>query len=153
MNQNWEAVFYYRLSRQIFLSDPYNEMLPYLASLMKYKTGAELYYSTNIGSRFMLMHGSGVVVGPNCTIGNECLIYQGVTIGQQHNFSPNENAVIGNKVKLFTGAKILGKVSIGDDVIVGANAVVTKDLHAKGVYIGAPARKIRTVEESALPDL
>jgi len=67
---------------------------------------------------------------------------------------PHENALIGNNVKLFAGTRILGKVSIGDDVIVGANAVVTKDLPQNGVYIGASARKIRAVKENAaLPNL
>jgi len=149
LNPNWEAIFYYRLSRRAFLENPHNEMLPFLASLMKYKSSAELYYSTNIGRRFMLMHGSGVVVGPNCSVGDECVIYQGVTIGQQHTSSPDENATIGSNVKIFAGAKILGKVSIGDDVIIGANAVVTKDIPSNGVYVGVPARKIKTKIKSA----
>lgn len=137
------AVLLYRLERQLFLSTPSHGLLPYLSSLMRIRTGAELYYSTEIGPGFNVQHGAGCVIGPRNKIGRNFMIHQGVTIGQQKTWSPKESIFIGNNVILFAGAKVFGNTSIGDNVWVGANAVVVKNLAANGVYAGVPARRIR----------
>lgn len=140
------AVFLYRLERQIFLADAGNALLPFLASLMRIRTGAELYYSTDIGPGLNVQHGSGIVIGPRNVIGRDFMIHQGVTIGQQRTWSPNGQVVIGDHVILFAGAKVFGNIRIGDNVWVGANAVAVKDLAPNGVYAGVPARRIRDLE-------
>lgn len=137
------AVLLYRLERHIFLGDSANPLLPYLSSLMRIRTGAELYYSTDIGPGFNVQHGVGIVIGPRNRIGRNFMIHQGVTIGQQRTWSPDEKIVIGDDVILFAGAKVVGNVTIGDNVWVGANAVVVKSLAPNGVYAGVPARRLR----------
>lgn len=140
-----EAILYYRLERALFLKNPQHELLPFLANLMKIKTGMELYYSTEIGPGFNIQHGFGIVIGPRHKIGSNFIIHQGVTLGQKNVFSPDEAIVIGNDVTLFAGAKVLGKVSIGDNVQVGANAVLLYDAEPNSVYAGVPAKKVRTI--------
>lgn len=137
------AVLLYRLERQIFLADGDNELLPYLSSLMRIRTGAELYYSSDIGPGFNVQHGVGTVIGPRNIIGRNFMIHQGVTIGQQRTWSPDEKVIIGNDVILFAGVKVVGNITVGDNVWVGANAVVVKNLESNGVYAGIPARRIR----------
>lgn len=137
------VVLLYRLERQLFLHDPANPLLPHLGSLMRIRTGAELYYSTDIGPGLNVQHGVGVVIGPRNRIGKNFMIHQGVTIGQQRTWSPEEKVLIGDDVILFAGAKVVGNVNIADNVWVGANAVVVRDLAANGVYAGVPARRLR----------
>ncbi len=138
-----EAVFYYRLSRAIYLSDNNHTLLPFLSALMRRRTGIEVYYSTNIGPGFSIVHGSGIVIGPRYNIGENFLVYQGVTIGQSVTNNPNQTVTIGDNVIVYTGAKILGDITIGDNVHVGANAVVLDDLKSNAVYAGVPARLVR----------
>jgi serine O-acetyltransferase len=137
-----EAVFYYRLERAIFIESPDHPLLPYLANLMKIKTGIELYYSTDIGPGLNVQHGTGIVVGPRFKIGSNFMIHQGVTIGQKYLNSPHETVIIGNDVTIFAGAKILGNIKIGDNVQIGANAVLISDADSNAVYAGIPAKKI-----------
>ncbi len=138
-----EAVFYYRLARAHYLLDKNHPLLPFLSALMRRRTGMELYYSTNIGAGLNIIHGVGIVVGPRYEIGEGFTIYQGVTIGQSRQKSPGQTVTIGNNVCIYAGAKILGDVVIGDNVHVGANAVVVDDLESNAVYAGVPARLIR----------
>lgn len=138
-----EANFYYRLCRAHYLRDENHPLLPFLSALMRRRTGTELYYSTEIGEGFCIMHGSGIVIGPRCRIGNNFTIYQGVTIGQSQPYSPGQSSIIGDNVALYAGAKIIGNIQIGDNVKVGANAVVVDDLQSNAVYAGVPARLVR----------
>ncbi|MCP4275854.1 MAG: serine acetyltransferase [Gammaproteobacteria bacterium] len=138
-----EAIFYYRLSRAHYLSDENHPLLPFLSALMRRRTGMELYYSTSIGVGLSIIHGTGIVIGPRYDIGDNFLIYQGVTIGQSIQDGSKQKVRIGNNVIVYAGAKILGDVQIGDNVQVGANAVVVNDLKSNAVYAGVPARLIR----------
>ncbi len=147
LDPNMEAVFLHRLERSIFLKEPEHPLLPFLATLMKLKTGIELYYSTEIGPGLNIQHGFGIVIGPRCTIGNNFVVHQGVTIGHKKLYSPDETIIIGNEVVAFAGAKILGNVRIGDRAQIGANAVLITDAEADSLYVGAPAKKIKTLEQ------
>jgi serine O-acetyltransferase len=143
-----EAIFYYRLERSIFIEIPNHPLLPYLANLMKIKTGMELYYSTDIGPGLNIQHGTGIVIGPRFNIGSNFMIHQGVTIGQKYLNSPHETIIIGNNVTVFAGAKILGNIKIGNNVQIGANAVLISDAESNAVYAGIPAKKIRNIKIS-----
>ncbi len=138
-----EAIFYYRLSRAHYLKDENHPLLPFLSALMRRRTGMEIYYSTSIGAGLKIMHGVGVVVGPRYKIGSNFTVYQGVTIGQSRQNCPGQHVSVGDDVVLFAGAKVLGDVQIGDNVQVGANAVVVNALKPNAVYAGVPARLIR----------
>jgi serine O-acetyltransferase len=140
-----EAAFYYRLERAIYLDDPNHVMLSYLANLMKMKTGVELYYSTEIGPGLKIQHGTGIVVGSGYKIGHNFTIHQGVTLGQRRQAESTGTVIIGNNVTIFAGAKIFGRLRIGDNVIIGANAVLLNDAESNSTYVGMPARKVITV--------
>jgi serine O-acetyltransferase len=99
-------------------------------------TGAEVPLGTTPDGGFYLPHPHGVVVHPGATIGPNCVIFQGVTIGT----GPKPGAPrLGGHVDVGPGAKILGGVSIGDDAVIGANAVVLDDVPAGAVAVGVPA--------------
>jgi serine O-acetyltransferase len=143
MDPTIETVLFYRLERQIFLSNPESLLLPYLASTMKRRTGAEIYYSTNIGKGFNIQHGFGIVVGPRFKIGDYFTIHQGVTLGQKNLNSPNEKILIGNNVSIFANASILGNIKIGNNAKIGANSVLLTDVEENSVYAGVPAKRIK----------
>jgi serine O-acetyltransferase len=138
-----EAVVSYRVQHGIFLRDPRHPALPYLARLMKIRTGAEIYYSTAVGPGFLIDHGVGAVVGPRHRIGRNFTIHQGVTLGQRRMNSPSEFIAIGDDCTLFAGAKVLGTVRLGDGVRLGANAVLLTDAEPHTTYAGIPAVKVR----------
>lgn len=91
-----------------------------------------------IGYNLHVEHFFGVVIGGNTIIGDNCKIYQQVTIGQKNSKFP----VIGNNVVMCPGAKIIGDIKIGDNAVIGANAVVLHDVPANSIAVGVPARII-----------
>lgn len=103
------------------------------------KYGVAISLNTTIGDDLQIGHFNGIVIGPGAIIGNGCKIYQQVTIGQQEEKYP----VIGNNVTIYTGAKIIGGIHIGDNVTIGANAVVVKDVPNHCTAVGVPARYIQ----------
>jgi serine O-acetyltransferase len=109
---------------------------------MKVKTGMEIYYSTEIGPRLIIMHGVGVVIGPRNRIGSDFIVYHNVTLGQRHVSSSHQTMVIGDHCTILAGAKILGSVKLGDHVTVGANAVLLTDAVSNSTYVGVPAVKV-----------
>lgn len=152
LDAGMESVILYRLQRGLFLRDPGHAALPYLARLMKLRTGAEIYYSTAIGAGFRVEHGPAIVVGPRNIIGDNFTIHQGVTIGQRtwRARSPvDERVTIENSCVVFAGAKILGAIRLGKNVRVAANAVLLTDAEENSTYAGAPARKVRSLEPLA----
>ena len=138
----FQATLLYRISHEIFLGNPEDEMLDLLAYIMRLRTGVELYYSSVIGEGFRILHGSGLVLGPRHRIGKNFTVYQCVTLGQRRQNCPEEYLEIGNNCIFFAGAKILGKLKIGNDVRVAANAVLLSDAEDGGTYGGIPAKRI-----------
>ncbi len=137
-----DGIFNYRLSHQIFLTDPQHPALKYLAALMRRKHAMEIYYSSEIAPGFKIMHGAGTVIGPRHRIGRGFTVYQGVTLGQKRR-AAGEFITIGDGCTVFAGAKVLGMVRIGDNVRIGANAVLLGDAESDSTYAGAPAVKVR----------
>lgn len=140
-----EAVFLYRLQRELFLFNPNDIILPFLASLLRIRSGCEIYYSTHIGKGFNIQHGVGIVIGPRYSIGSNFTIHQCVTLGQKHSNTPHEKITIGDNVTIYAGATVIGDVRIGDNVIIGANSVLLSDADSNSVYIGSPAKKIKSI--------
>ena len=85
-------------------------------------------------------HGMGIVIGETATIGNDCTIYHGVTLGGTGKDKQKRHPDIGNNVMIGCGAKILGPIKIGNNVKVGANAVVLKDVEANSTIVGIPGK-------------
>ncbi len=106
--------------------------------------GIEIGISAKIGGGIMFPHASGIVIGTRCVIGENCTIMQGVTLGQSNSTKASDEEVIqpvlGNNVYVGAGAKVLGKIFIGDNAVIGANAVVLKDVPPDHVAVGVPAR-------------
>ena len=93
-----------------------------------------------IGAGLRIAHPFDIVIGPNAELGSDCVVFNGVNVGNKYVGSGSMNIpIIGDRVILSTGSKILGKIVLGDDVIVGANAVVLKDVDSKEVVVGVPA--------------
>lgn len=108
----------------------------------RFVTGIEIHPGATIGKRLVIDHGMGVVIGETSVIGDDCLIYHQVTLGSKDNEMPKRHPTIGNRVVLGAGSKVLGNITLGDDVRVGANAVVTKNVASGSTVVGIPARSI-----------
>lgn len=104
--------------------------------LGRFITGIEIHPGAKIGERLVIDHGMGVVIGETSEVGNDCIIFHGVTLGGVKFDPVKRHPTVGNRVLIGAGAKILGPVVIGDDAKVGANAVLTKDLPAGQVFVG-----------------
>ena len=101
--------------------------------------GVELPCEAVVGRRFLIEHFSGIIISGDAVFGDDCVVRNGVTVGLRyppHRGSP----IIGNRVDIGAGAKLLGKIHIGDDVVIGANAVVLTDIPANSTAVGIPAR-------------
>jgi serine O-acetyltransferase len=102
--------------------------------------GVELPYSARIGRRVVIEHQGAIVIHGNSVIGDECILRQGVTLGNRHLSAPFAAPVLGRGVSVGAGAKILGNVKIGDNAVIGANAVVLRDVPAGRTAVGIPAK-------------
>lgn len=107
-----------------------------------YKTGIQLEFGTRIGEGLTFAHWGAIIINPQAVIGKNCLIYQGVTIGSQRGGQKSGAPIIGDNCILSSGSKIIGGVTLGDNVVVGANAVVTKSFPSGSVVAGVPAKII-----------
>lgn len=108
----------------------------------RFLTGIEIHPGAAIGRRVVIDHGMGVVIGETAVVGDDVLIYHGVTLGGKEYTTAKRHPTIGNRVLLGAGAKIIGNVTIGDDAKIGANAVVTKDVPAGTVVVSSQNRPL-----------
>ncbi len=111
-----------------------------LSNWAKLWTSIEIHPGAEIGKRFVIDHGVGVVIGETAVIGNDVLVYHGVTLGGKTLDPVKRHPTIGDRVIIGAGAKLIGAITIGDDCAVGANAVVTKDMPKGTVAVGVNAR-------------
>jgi serine O-acetyltransferase len=123
------------------------------ANIGRMITGIEIHPAAIIGKNLFIDHGSGVVIGQTAVIGDDCTIYQGVTLGGKGNGLPGEkrHPTIGNNVTIGAYAQLLGPIVIGDFARIGANAVVTKNLEDHATMVGNPARYIGKAKEIPAP--
>ncbi len=113
--------------------------------------GIELPYSAQVGRRVTLEHSHSIVIHGNSVIGNDCYIRQGCTLGNKSLDAPFDAPVLGDRVNVGAGAKLLGRVLVGDDATIGANSVVVKNVPSGAVAMGIPATILRKVNVKALP--
>jgi serine O-acetyltransferase len=106
----------------------------------RFFTGIEIHPGASIGKDFFIDHGMGVVIGETSIIGDNVLLYQGVTLGGTGLEKGKRHPTVGNNVVIGAGAKILGNINIGDSSYIGANAVVIKDVPANSTVVGVPGR-------------
>ena len=129
-----------------------------ISQFSRFFTGIEIHPGAQIGHRFFIDHGSGVVIGETSEIGDDVLIYQGVTLGGTGAERGKRHPTIGNRVVIGTGAKVLGNIRIGDNVKVGAGSVVVHPVPDNSTVVGVPGRVVRirpeggVLEHGRLPD-
>jgi len=147
----WEVFFLYpgvkaiRMHRRAHFY--YKHNLMFLARLVSQraarKTGIEIHPGATIGRRLVIDHGTGVVIGETTEIGDDVLIYQGVTLGGTGKDTGKRHPTIGNNVMISAGAKVLGPFKIGDNSRVAAGAVVLEEVPPNSTVVGVPARVVR----------
>ncbi len=105
-------------------------------------TGIEIHPGARIGRRFFIDHGMGVVIGETTEIGDDVLLYQGVTLGGTGGGRGKRHPTLGNHVVVGTGAKVLGNISLGDRVKIGAGSVVVRSVPPRSTVVGVPGRVV-----------
>ena len=129
--------------------------LSFLYKLMKFFAdsvlGVEMPCEAVIGQRFTIEHAGGIVISGDAVFGDDCIIRNGVTVGLRHRLRRG-SPVLGDRVDIGAGAKLLGPIRIGDDVSIGANAVVLTDVPSGAVAVGVPARIILRKASAVTPE-
>ncbi|WP_322409503.1 serine O-acetyltransferase EpsC [Microbacterium invictum] len=110
------------------------------SQVTRWLTGIEIHPGAIIGRRFFIDHGMGVVIGETAEVGDDVMLYHGVTLGGRQREGGKRHPTLRDGVAVGAGAKILGPITIGARSVVGANAVVTKDAPADSVLVGVPAK-------------
>jgi serine O-acetyltransferase len=128
-----------------------------ISQINRFLTGIEIHPGATIGRRFFIDHGSGVVIGETTEIGDDVLLYQGVTLGGTGGEKGKRHPTLGNRVVVGTGAKVLGNIRVGDNVKVGAGSVVVHPVPDNSTVVGVPGRVVRIrpdgpLEHGRLPD-
>ena len=111
-----------------------------LSQLTRWLTGVEIHPGAVIGRRFFIDHGMGVVIGETAEVGDDVMLYHGVTLGGRTREGGKRHPTLGDGVAVGAGAKILGPITFGAGSAVGANAVVTKDAPEDSILVGVPAK-------------
>ena len=125
----------------------YEHGLKFLARLIsqrsRHRTGIEIHPGAKIGKRLVIDHGMGIVIGETAEIGDDCLIYHGVTLGGTGKDVGKRHPTIGNNVLIGTGAKVLGPFKVGDNSRIAANSVVLSEIPPNSTAVGEPARVVK----------
>lgn len=106
-------------------------------------TGIEIHPGAKIGRRLVIDHGTGVVIGETAEIGDDCLLYQGVTLGGTGKDVGKRHPTLGNNVMVGSGAKVLGPFKVGDNARIAANSVVLHEVPPDSTVVGVPGRVVR----------
>jgi serine O-acetyltransferase len=145
LRPGFHALLMYRLGRWASRSPSRRPFLT-LAKVLRFLTrnfyGIEMYWEADIGRRLTIAHQGAMVIHQFCTIGDDCVIRQGVTIGSADSFDPDGGPVLGNHVDIGAGAAIIGRVRVGNNVRIGPNAVVITDVPDDSTVFAPPSRTI-----------
>ena len=136
------AILYYRLAHWL-----HRHGLKFLARFLsqwaRFWTGIEIHPGAVIGRRLVIDHGTGIVIGETAELGDDCLLYQGVTLGGTGKDTGKRHPTIGNNVLISCGAKVLGPFKIGDNARIASNAVVLSEVPPDATAVGIPAQIVR----------
>ncbi|MHB0976176.1 MAG: serine O-acetyltransferase [Candidatus Aquicultorales bacterium] len=122
-----------------------------ISQFSRFMTGIEIHPGANIGRRFFIDHGMGVVIGETAEIGDDVLLYQGVTLGGTGHEKGKRHPTLGHNVVVGAGAKVLGAITVGDNAKIGAGSVVVKSVPAETTVVGVPGRIVLRHAEFADP--
>jgi serine O-acetyltransferase len=141
------AVLFHRVSHFLYRHRWY-VLARAVSQLARWLTGIEIHPGAKIGQRLFIDHGMGVVIGETAEIGDDVLLYQGVTLGGTGNERGKRHPTLGNRVVIGTGAAVLGNIALGDDVKVGAGSVVVHSVPEGATVVGIPGRVVRARSEA-----
>ena len=138
--------------RPVCLRKPLSLLYKFAKITSQILTGIDLPCETRVGRRLLIEHFGGIIISGDSVIGNDVVIRHGVTLGLRHT-GHSGAPVLGDRVDVGAGAKLLGPIHIGDDAVIGANAVVLQDVPAGALAVGVPARIIvrRTRQPATAP--
>lgn len=122
-----------------------------ISQISRFFTGIEIHPGAKIGQRLFIDHGMGVVIGETCEIGDDVIIFQGVTLGGTGKEKGKRHPTIGNHVVISSGAKVLGSFTVGDHSRIGSNAVVLREVPPNSTVVGIPGRIVRLNGERVGP--
>jgi serine O-acetyltransferase len=118
----------------------------FIAHLGRWFTGIEIHPGAQIGRRFFIDHGMGVVIGETAEVGDDCTLYHGVTLGGTSWKKGKRHPTLGNDVVIGAGAKVLGPIKVNDGARIGSNSVVVKEVNAGATMVGIPAHQVGSPE-------
>ncbi|MCX7603462.1 MAG: serine O-acetyltransferase [Bryobacteraceae bacterium] len=154
----FHAILFHRLAHRLYKAG-FTTLARMISQTSRFLTGIEIHPGAQIGRRFFIDHGMGVVIGETAVIGDDCLLYQGVTLGGTGKERGKRHPTLGNHVVVGSGAKVLGNITIGNHVRIGAGSVVLKSVPDHSTVVGVPGRVVRTrldneevLEHAKLPD-
>ena len=124
-----------------------------ISQIARFFTGIEIHPGATIGKGLVIDHGMGVVIGETAEIGNNVLIYHGVTLGWTGKDKGKRHPTVGDEVVIGAGAKVLWPINIGSNSKIGANSVVLKDVPKRATAVGIPAKNIVKTEHHQVVDL
>lgn len=136
------ALWWHRLAHRLFLMH-WLTGARLVSQFNRFLTGIEIHPGAQIGEHFFIDHGMGVVIGETCEIGDNVVIYQGVTLGGTGKEKGKRHPTIGNNVVIGSGAKVLGSFTVGDNVNIGSNAVVLREVPSNSTVVGNPGRVVK----------
>ncbi|HZK37213.1 MAG TPA: serine O-acetyltransferase EpsC [Aeromicrobium sp.] len=142
------AVWAYRVAHRMWRHRAFRFLARALSQYARLLTGVEIHPGATIGRRLFIDHGMGVVIGATAELGDDVMLYHGVTLGGRSSERTKRHPTLGNHVTVGAGARILGPITIGEGSVVAAQAVVTKDAPPRSLLIGVPAavRPIKPAE-------
>ena len=144
------AVLYHRVAHWLYRHHRFF-LARCVSQWSRFWTGIEIHPGAQIGRGLFIDHGMGVVIGETTQIGDNCTLYQGVTLGGTGKDTGKRHPTLGDNVLIGAGAKVLGPVYIGDNVRVGAGSVVLKNLPANATAVGVPAEVVRVGRVKCVP--
>lgn len=145
-----QALFFHRFAHFLYRIGIF--FLPrFISHLARFLTGVEIHPGAQIGKGVFIDHGMGVVIGETAIVGDNCLIYQGVTLGGTGKEAGKRHPTLSENVVVGSGAKILGNIKIGNDVRIGAASVVLRDVPSNCTIVGVPGRVVHRSEVKANP--
>jgi len=141
-----QAVIFYRLTHFLWRYKLY-WLARFISTFARWLTGIEIHPGAVIGRRFFIDHGMGVVIGETAIIGDDCMLYHGVTLGGTSWDKVKRHPTLKNGVVIGAGAKILGPITLGENVRVGSNSVVVRSIDDNETVVGIPGRIVRKKAE------
>ena len=136
------AVWAHRVSHRLWMHG-WRWSGRFVSHLARWGTGVEIHPGARLGRRFFIDHGMGVVIGETAEVGDDCTLYQGVTLGGTSLNGGKRHPTLGNNVVVGSGAKVLGSFTVGDGARIGSNAVVVREVPAGATATGIPARIVQ----------